>query len=69
MNYCPNCGNKLEPGHNFCPNCGQKPAQEKTEEVRFRKPKNKRWVRISVLIVLLIIAIAAVVSGLVIWLG
>jgi len=69
MSYCQNCGNELEPGHNFCSNCGQKPPQEKTEKIRARKPKNKRWIKISVVIAVLIIAIAAVTIGLVIGLG
>ena len=69
MSYCQNCGNELEPGHNFCSNCGQKPPQEKTQKTQTKRPKNKRWVKISVIITVLIIAIAAVTIGLVIGLG
>ena len=69
MNHCPKCGNKLEPGQNYCSNCGQKPAKEKTEKVRTRRPENNGWVMTFVLIILLIIAIAAVVSGVVIMLN
>jgi len=66
MNYCPNCGSKLESGHNFCPNCGQKPRQEKVEKTqRKTSSKNNSWV-IPVSIVLLIIAIGAIVSGVII---
>ena len=69
MNYCPNCGNKLEPGHNFCSNCGQKPTQEKSQKVQ-RKTTGKRhsWV-IPVVIGLLIVAISAIASGVVIGLN
>lgn len=24
MNFCPNCGNKVNDNSNFCPNCGSK---------------------------------------------
>lgn len=35
MNYCPNCGHKLENNSNFCPNCGEKlnNDQNKTNQV------------------------------------
>lgn len=67
MNYCPNCGNKIEPGHNFCSNCGQKPTQEKSQKAPTKKPKNRNWGITAVLVVVLIIAIASVASGVVIW--
>jgi predicted nucleic acid-binding Zn ribbon protein len=69
MNYCPNCGKELEPGHVFCPNCGQKPLQQNPKKVQNNKHHGRYWVTISVLIIVLVIAIAAVVSGLVIGLG
>ena len=66
MSYCPNCGNKLEPGQNFCLNCGQKPSQEKPQKAPTKRPKNKRRLRTSVLVVVLIIVIAAVAIGVII---
>ena len=69
MNYCPNCGNKIEPNQNYCPNCGQKPAQEKTEEAQRTNTKKKnKWI-LPVTIVLLIIAIGGIAGGVVIGLN
>ena len=35
MNYCPNCGEKIEPGKNFCSNCGERLGLEKKEYYDF----------------------------------
>jgi predicted nucleic acid-binding Zn ribbon protein len=69
MNYCQNCGNKIEPGQNFCSHCGQKPVQEKTERAqRTNTKKRNKWI-LPVAIVLLIIVIGAIAGGIVIGLN
>jgi len=69
MNYCPNCGSKLGPGHNFCPNCGQNPSQESSEKTqRPNTKKRNNWV-LPIIIVILIIAIGGIAAGVVIGLN
>ena len=43
LNYCPNCGTKIEPNQKFCPSCGC-PLQESNEI-----EKNKEEARTSVI--------------------
>ncbi|MFA5054552.1 MAG: zinc ribbon domain-containing protein [Dehalococcoidia bacterium] len=47
MNYCPNCGNKIETNQHYCPSCGQTLIQavnqerEQNNEIKRIKAKMK----------------------------
>jgi len=68
MGFCSNCGKQIENGAAFCSHCGQKLAQEKTERIRPGNANKRRKIIIPTLVMIFIVAIAATVSGLVIWL-
>lgn len=40
MNYCPNCGNKLNPGDAFCSSCGHPVIPQEPQQV-IQQPKKK----------------------------
>ena len=49
MNYCPHCGEKLEPNMRFCPECGQRlkgfssEAKQGSDLISEVPPKNRHW--------------------------
>jgi len=39
LNFCPQCGSKLQPAFKFCPSCGERLPEDTTEAVTSQPPE------------------------------
>lgn len=72
MNYCPNCGAKLDPENNFCSNCGAglNPSDADASSIRPSKDQNANRNRnpliIALIVAVIVVGIAIIVTLIVI---